>query len=112
MSLSDHLESLLERKGYQVTDAVRQAIEDFVEAVEHERGHLVDTDDEDDVAEEDLARNQSVTCPFCGEPTDLAIDLSGGDQDDIQDCSVCCRPIRVRYSADHGRLSSFSTEPA
>lgn len=44
-----------------------------------------------------------VTCPSCGESTEIALDPgSGSDQEYIEDCQVCCRPILmyVRYSAD------------
>lgn len=34
-------------------------------------------------------------CPYCGEPITLLLDLSAGDQDYIEDCQVCCRPISV-----------------
>ncbi len=40
-------------------------------------------------------------CPYCGEPVDLFIDPGGGtEQDLIEDCSVCCRPMRVRVTYD------------
>lgn len=37
---------------------------------------------------------QRVYCPHCGEPIHITID--GVDEDDsyIEDCTVCCRPIR------------------
>jgi hypothetical protein len=34
-------------------------------------------------------------CPWCAEPIELRLDLSGGDQSYIEDCQVCCRPIQV-----------------
>jgi len=37
-------------------------------------------------------------CPYCGEPIELEIDCSAGDQDYIEDCAVCCRPITVRVT--------------
>ncbi|WP_211216985.1 CPXCG motif-containing cysteine-rich protein [Simiduia agarivorans] len=39
-------------------------------------------------------------CPYCGEPITLIIDSSGGDQDYIEDCSVCCQPIQVHLRCD------------
>lgn len=33
-------------------------------------------------------------CPYCGEEVETTVDLSGGDQEYIEDCQVCCRPIR------------------
>lgn len=38
-------------------------------------------------------------CPYCGEPVDLFVDPGGGtEQDLIEDCSVCCQPMRVRVA--------------
>ena len=34
-------------------------------------------------------------CPYCGEPIELLLDVSEGDQSYVEDCSVCCRPIEV-----------------
>jgi len=34
-------------------------------------------------------------CPYCGEPIELFVDDSAGDQQYVEDCSVCCRPIVV-----------------
>jgi len=40
-------------------------------------------------------------CPYCGEPISLWVDAGGGrSQRYVEDCSVCCRPISVRASAD------------
>jgi len=37
----------------------------------------------------------TMMCPYCGEPIDIYIDPGGGElQDYIEDCAVCCRPIR------------------
>lgn len=40
-----------------------------------------------------------VQCPYCGEPIELEVDSSAGEQGYIEDCSVCCRPIEVRLFA-------------
>ncbi len=37
-------------------------------------------------------------CPYCGEPIELEVDCSAGDQEYIEDCAVCCRPISVRVT--------------
>lgn len=34
-------------------------------------------------------------CPWCGEPLELTVDCSIGDQDYVEDCQVCCAPILV-----------------
>jgi hypothetical protein len=41
-----------------------------------------------------------VQCPYCGEPIELLLDGSVGEQSYIEDCSVCCRPIAVRVGLD------------
>jgi len=40
------------------------------------------------------------SCPYCGEPIELLVDGSAGDQQYIEDCSVCCRPIVVSVTLD------------
>lgn len=42
----------------------------------------------------------SVHCPYCGEPLDLQVDASAGDQSYVEDCHVCCRPIEVAVRVD------------
>lgn len=36
-----------------------------------------------------------VSCPYCGEPIRLLIDTTTLPADYVEDCEVCCRPIRV-----------------
>lgn len=46
-----------------------------------------------------------VLCPYCGESFTTQIDISAGDQDYIEDCQVCCRPILFSLHFDaNGRL--------
>lgn len=36
------------------------------------------------------------TCPSCGEPVTLVIDVSAGRrQTYVEDCWVCCKPMQV-----------------
>ena len=42
-------------------------------------------------------------CPSCGETIDIALDRSGGDEQEyVEDCPVCCNPnvIHVEYFDD------------
>lgn len=39
-------------------------------------------------------------CPYCGESFETSADLSAGDQDYVEDCAVCCRPIAIRLRVD------------
>ena len=41
---------------------------------------------------------QEVTCPYCGELITMLFDTSVGEQNYVEDCEVCCRPIEVRYA--------------
>ncbi|VXB71665.1 CPXCG motif-containing cysteine-rich protein [Pseudomonas sp. 8AS] len=36
---------------------------------------------------------QRYQCPYCGEEVEAVLDLSAGDQEYVEDCPVCCRPI-------------------
>lgn len=59
-----------------------------------------------------------VQCPFCGEPTEVEVDLHGDDDSGpaahsfVQDCDVCCRPIsvRARLGADGEIEADFERE--
>lgn len=42
----------------------------------------------------------SVTCPYCGAPFTTVVDCSGGSQQYIEDCQVCCRPIEFSIQVD------------
>ncbi len=42
-----------------------------------------------------------VSCPYCGEASELGVDLAGGAvQEYVQDCEVCCQPWLVYVSFD------------
>lgn len=41
-----------------------------------------------------------IDCPYCGEVITLFVDESAGDQDYIEDCQVCCRPIEIAMRID------------
>ena len=52
---------------------------------------------------------KQVDCPYCGEPFAAVVDISGGSQDYIEDCPVCCRPIEFRLEATlDGELASLT----
>jgi len=38
---------------------------------------------------------QSISCPYCGETISVLIDDSLPEQQYIEDCQVCCRPIVI-----------------
>ncbi|HET6778977.1 MAG TPA: CPXCG motif-containing cysteine-rich protein, partial [Gemmatimonadales bacterium] len=38
----------------------------------------------------------TVSCPYCGEVNEIALDPgSGSHQEYVEDCQVCCRPWQV-----------------
>ena len=39
-----------------------------------------------------------VVCPYCGESIPVYVDATAGDQDYVEDCWVCCRPIEMRVT--------------
>ena len=45
--------------------------------------------------------NVQLYCPYCGENIEILVDRSEGDQDWIEDCSVCCRPIELSVTGTH-----------
>jgi hypothetical protein len=49
-------------------------------------------------------------CPWCGETFGSAVDLTTGDRTWIEDCQVCCRPIRVALDLDEqGAIAELTT---
>jgi len=52
-----------------------------------------------------MQEEAQISCPFCGEPLTILLDLSLPEQDYIEDCQVCCRPMRIRYGQADGMLT-------
>lgn len=64
---------------------------------------LLDDDDDESDGDEDGVADLSgvVSCPYCGESVEIALDPgSGANQQYIEDCQVCCRPWLVSVSYD------------
>ena len=112
MKIARRIRQLLKKKGYRVTRAVRDGMTELVATLFEHNPDLVDPDAEenDEDSSDKLAQTKRITCPHCGEPLDIVLDLSGDDQDGIQDCAVCCSPIHVTYTVSNGRLGAFSAE--
>ena len=43
---------------------------------------------------------QFLSCPFCGESISVVVDHSAGEQEYVEDCQVCCRPLIVSVTID------------
>ena len=41
-------------------------------------------------------------CPYCGESIEVLVDPSVSQQEYIEDCSVCCRPMTLRVTITGG----------
>jgi hypothetical protein len=59
-----------------------------------------------------LEATAEVSCPYCGETITLFLDLSVEEQAYIEDCSVCCQPMTVSYSAADGELQYVTVDVA
>jgi hypothetical protein len=54
-----------------------------------------------------LVQLETITCPYCWESIEITLDLSVDFQQQVEDCSVCCRPIVIRYRAENGELAAL-----
>jgi hypothetical protein len=41
---------------------------------------------------------KAIACPYCGEMIEVLIDSSDMEQQYIEDCQVCCKPINFLVS--------------
>jgi hypothetical protein len=54
-----------------------------------------------------LVQLETITCPYCWESIEITLDLSVDVQQQVEDCSVCCRPIVIRYRAENGERAAL-----
>ncbi len=47
-------------------------------------------------------------CPYCGENISMLLDLSEAQQQYIEDCEVCCRPIEITFTVESDSVQSWS----
>lgn len=53
------------------------------------------------------------TCPSCGESIQLAIDPTGGaEQEYIEDCPVCCNPNQLHITFDERGEAAITAAPS
>lgn len=55
----------------------------------------VDDDDEGYESLDELEQEVSFRCPWCAEVVSALVELSEADQEYIEDCEVCCRPMAL-----------------
>lgn len=44
---------------------------------------------------------ETVGCPYCGETISILVDRSLDEQEYVEDCQVCCRPIVLNVFIDN-----------
>jgi Cysteine-rich CPXCG len=50
-----------------------------------------------------------VDCPACGEALALNVDTTAGEEQEyVEDCAVCCRPMAVYVRCEPGTVHSVS----
>jgi hypothetical protein len=55
-----------------------------------------------------LTVTADIACPHCGETFALEIDTSQREQDLIEDCRICCRPIALTIRCRPGEIVEIS----
>ncbi len=55
----------------------------------------------------DDSQTADLTCPYCGEELEVAVDCSVRRQVYVEDCQVCCRPIVITLVSDDGEVESI-----
>ena len=48
----------------------------------------------------DLLQTHNLNGPYCGEGIQIVIDCSVSEQQYIEDCQVCCRPINISINIE------------
>ncbi len=63
--------------------------------------HDEELDDDYAIGDGTADTEATVTCPYCSETVELAIDPgSGTAQEYVEDCEICCQPWRVEVHYD------------
>lgn len=110
MSLRADLLDLLRARDIAPSRRVRLAVDDLLTLVATENPDQppLETEAAEDDDDAGLAV-RTIACPHCGEPVVVELELDGGEQEAIHDCSVCCRPIRLTWRVLDGRLDGFNS---
>lgn len=51
---------------------------------------------------------ENLGCPYCGETISILVDHSEDEQEYVEDCQVCCRPIVLNVFIDNGGDAAVS----
>lgn len=50
------------------------------------------------------------TCPSCWERISMIVDCSVRKQTYIEDCEVCCRPLKISVRCSKGKVDDIEAE--
>jgi transcription elongation factor Elf1 len=50
---------------------------------------------------------KNIDCPYCGEQISVMVEVLDEDQEYIEDCQVCCRPIVFNISLESNGLATI-----
>ncbi|MGB0777660.1 MAG: CPXCG motif-containing cysteine-rich protein [Flavobacteriaceae bacterium] len=53
---------------------------------------------------------QDYFCPFCAAEVSVLLDPSVAQSSYIEDCEVCCRPLRFEVEFESGTLTFFQVD--
>ncbi len=56
----------------------------------------------------ELIQEQMISCPYCGEDIQILLDCSVPEQEYIEDCQVCCRPIIITLLLSDEQITALS----
>ena len=59
----------------------------------------------------DFEEEVSFLCPHCGENISMLFESLYGEQSYIEDCQVCCKPIKIHYLTQDEQILLQSVEP-
>jgi hypothetical protein len=51
-----------------------------------------------------------ITCPYCGQSFEIALDTSVRSQRFTTDCEICCRPVQVTAECEPGEILSLDAQ--
>ena len=51
-----------------------------------------------------LLETEKIQCPYCWQIMELVVDQSIGQQEYIEDCEICCRPIIFDVVSNGGQI--------
>jgi hypothetical protein len=83
-------------------------LDDLFDYAPRKNSRLEEQPKEETVASTDL--EGSYTCPSCGETIVVPLDPSGGTEEYVEDCPVCCSPVLLRVEVDAGGTARISAQ--